>query len=254
MSRSRAWRARSGRSGATRRALLALLAAGGSAGGWACGGTAPDQPQLAFIGVYASGSESGRLDLAIDVIDQTELTSHRGDLIGASGRLTGVAAEPLRLTGTYEPTSRVVYLTGGRYVVNGYVEGEHEGASYFEGEFFGPHSAGVHVLLPAPTSRTTILCGSYDGDDAGRWSLVIGPGGEAGVAAASAVRRGAARVLTGRLSGAALELASESDEGWDGATAAGTYDAAAGSAEGQWVENGSSGTWRARASGCGTLP
>jgi hypothetical protein len=226
-------------------ALAAIVGAG-------CGAAAPDEPRTAFAGVYASGSEAGRLDLTIA---HTDLNPRREDLIDAGGRLTAAGGGSLGLAGTYEPTSRVVYLTGGRYVVNGYVEEEAGRAPYFEGEFFGPHSAGGHILMPASTAAPAVLCGSYGGDDTGRWSVVVGADGAAGAVLGSALQRGDHHVLTGRLDGTDLTLAEEAED-WAAAgnalTASGAFDSTRGAAQGRWARDGLAGTWSA--SKCDATP
>jgi hypothetical protein len=226
-------------------ALAAILGAG-------CGAAAPSEPRAAFAGVYASGSETGRLDLTIA---HTDLTPRRQDLIDATGRLTAAGIGSLMLAGTYEPTSRVVYLTGGRYVLNGYVEERDGEAPYFEGEFFGPHSVGGHILMPASTAPPVVLCGSYGGDDAGKWSVVVGADGSAGAVAGSALRRGARHVLTGRRDEASLTLA-EAVKDWTAAgealIASGAYDPTRRVAAGRWTRGGLAGSWSA--SECSAVP
>ncbi len=186
--------------------------------------------------------------------------SYRGTFVGTNSRgimvvifaspgataITGTLAltggATINLTGTYTPSSNGVSLTGTGYAVTGSYA---PSSSNFSGNYTGP--AGDHGNWAVESGTVKVFCGSYNGNAAGTWNLVLNDAGQLrGIAQTSS---GAINLVGTYNSGTGAIIITSPDDGTIGAT--GTLNTATGGGNGNWSVSGTTaGAWTANTNGC----
>jgi hypothetical protein len=207
---------------------LALLAACGKDST-----TAPATgPSGNFRGTFVGSSSRG---IIVIVFASPGATAITGSLA-----LTGGAT--INLTGTYTPSSNNVSLTGTGYAVNGTYTSS---SSHFSGDYTGP--SGDHGSWAVESGTVKVFCGTYNGNAAGTWNLVLNDAGQL---------RGVAQTTSGAIdlvgtynSGTGAITITSPDDGTIGAS--GTLNASTGGGSGNWSVSGqTAGAWTANTNGC----
>jgi hypothetical protein len=129
-----------------------------------------------FIGIAVGGTakdESGSLVFVVDgtaLAPPAALTTSSAAPFTVSGSVTLVspAAGSQSLTGTYDPATDVLDVSGGGY---GFTGG-YDGASRLEGTYTGPNGPGSFVAALEAVSAQA-YCGTFAGDDDGIWNFVV---------------------------------------------------------------------------------
>lgn len=159
-----------------------------------------------------------------------------------TGTLALTGGATINLTGTYTPSSNGVSLTGTGYAVTGTYA---PSASNLSGDYTGP--AGDHGSWAVESGTVKVFCGTYNGNAAGTWNLILNDAGQLrGVAQTSS---GAIDLVGTYNSGTGAITITSPDDGTIGAT--GTLNATTGGGSGNWSVSGqTAGTWAANTSGC----
>jgi hypothetical protein len=159
-----------------------------------------------------------------------------------TGTLALTGGATINLAGTYTPSSNGVSLTGTGYAVTGNYT---PASSLFSGNYTGP--AGDHGSWAVESGTVKVFCGTYNGNAAGTWNLVLNDSGQLrGVAQTSS---GAINLVGTYNSGTGAITITSPDDGTIGAT--GTLNAATGGGNGNWSVSGTTaGTWTANTGGC----
>ena len=139
-------------------------------GGGGGGGTS------SFVGTVVGGTnhdESGGLTFAIAgtaLTPPASFTTMFSATFTVTGTLTLVspAAGSHALTGTYDPATDLLALSGGGYTFNGLFDGN----SLLEGNYTGNNGAGFFVAALS-TGGAQAFCGTFAGDDDGTWNFVV---------------------------------------------------------------------------------
>jgi hypothetical protein len=129
-----------------------------------------------FVGTVVGGTnhdESGSLtfDIAGTALSPpASLTTMSSVTLTATGTLTLVspAAGTHALTGTYDPATDLLALSGGGYTFNGLFNG----SSQLSGNYTGNNGAGFFVAALS-TGSAQAFCGTFTGDDDGTWNFVV---------------------------------------------------------------------------------
>ena len=228
--------------------LVLLLPACGDPGG-----------PVAFAGALAGRGDIGRVELLLQGSRNRLAESDGGptgpsDPVAVAGRLLRQGGAAVPLAGSYDAPTETMYVSGGGYVLGGYLEYDlHPEELVFEGYYRGPEGGGLLTLHEGGPAEVTVLCGSYAGTDAGRWALVLGRRITT-VLAVPSERTRRSRFLIGRVSGDEASYEEEGEYGATGtATATGLLAADRSAAQGAWAEAEGGGEWEASTAGCVTL-
>ena len=207
---------------------LALLAA--------CGKDSTTAPATGPTGSYR-GTFVGSNSRGVMVI---VFASPGASAITGSLALTGGAT--VNLSGTYNPSSNGVSLSGTGYAVTGSFA---PSASNFSGDYTGP--SGDHGSWAVESGTVKVFCGDYNGNAAGRWNLILNDAGQLrGVALTSS---GAIDLVGIYNSGTGAITITSPDDGTIGAT--GTLNTSTGGGSGNWSVSGqTAGAWLADTNGC----
>jgi len=202
----------------------------------ACGKDSTTAPATGPSGNYR-GTFVGSNSRGIMVI---VFASPGATAITGSLALTGGAT--INLAGTYTASSNGVSLTGTGYAVTGTYA---PSATNFSGDYTGP--AGDHGSWAVESGTVKVFCGTYNGNAAGTWNLVLNDAGQLqGVAQTSS---GAINLVGTYNSGTGAITITSPDDGTIGAT--GTLNAATGGGSGSWSVSGqTAGNWTANTNGC----
>lgn len=157
----------------------ALLAAVTLVGGAACGGDGgggPSGQSSSFVGIVSvdDGSATGSLAVTIQSGTLAPPAASRAasllDPVNATGTLT--LGGTTSLTGTYDPDTDILALTGGGYTFGG----GFDGVDRLEGIWTGPGATSGTFVATAGTTGVA-YCGTYtatDGSgDSGTFSIVV---------------------------------------------------------------------------------
>ncbi|HEX9581414.1 MAG TPA: hypothetical protein VF970_09955, partial [Gemmatimonadales bacterium] len=139
------------------------------------------------------------------------------------------------LTGSYDPDSKVLALTGG-----GYTFGATFVAGRLSGTFTGPNGGGLFTAFSRRGGEVELFCGDFTGAADGVWNLARNGNDLSG--AFHETDGSTAGTLTGTLSGSTINLT------FTGGTATGTLSGS--NVSGTWTSTGSSGSWTGSKSGC----
>ncbi len=140
---------------------------GGDGGG---GGTS------SFVGTLVGGTnndESGSLKFDIAgtaLAPPASFATMSSAALTATGTLTLLTpvAGTHPLTGTYDPATNALAITGGGYTFTG----AFSGTSLLDGNYTGINGPGLFLTaLSAGTAQA--FCGTFDGDDDGTWNFVV---------------------------------------------------------------------------------
>jgi hypothetical protein len=227
------------------RSLVALACIGLGASGAACSGaTTPGEgstpPPAVVTGEYqgelSGANETGVLVVTIESNTTAPARARWLDvpsLETALGTLTLSGGVTVDLSGTFDPSSGALSLSGGGYAFAGSITNGSLGGSYT-----GPNGSGSFSLVPGGASQ--FFCGSFDGSDSGVWNLVVGASSAAGSLASAS----GAVPFTCTVSGATLSCS-----GANGVVATGSI--AGGVASGDWHDGkGGNGKWKGTSGGC----
>jgi hypothetical protein len=159
-----------------------------------------------------------------------------------TGTLALTGGATINLTGTYTPSSNGVSLAGTGYAVTGTYT---PASSHFSGDYTGP--SGDHGSWAVESGTVKVFCGTYNGNAAGTWNLILNDAGQLrGVALTSS---GAIDLVGTYNSGSGAIVITSPDDGTVGAT--GTLNASTGGGSGNWSVSGqTAGAWTANTSGC----
>jgi hypothetical protein len=159
--------------------VCALVAAGVLVGGAACGGDGnggggPSGQTSSFVGIVSvdDGSATGSLAITIQsgtLAPPAAAGASALDPVNATGTLTlgGTTA----LTGTYDPDTDILAITGGGFTFGG----GFDGVDRLEGIWTGPGGTSGTFVTTAGSSGVA-YCGTYAADDqsdSGTFSIVI---------------------------------------------------------------------------------
>jgi hypothetical protein len=141
-------------------ATLALLAG--------CGADDVASTGLHMSGTIAGpGGESGTLDVDVPEASSTSGLLHDAT-DGATGTITWSTGGTVPLTGSYDPATGALTLSGGGYSLTATIKDGQGGGSYT-----GPKGTGSFVVTAG--SGVEVFCGTFDNDDHtsyGVWNLV----------------------------------------------------------------------------------
>jgi hypothetical protein len=185
-----------------------------------------------YVGELSGAGLTGVLDVTFS--SGTSATSNvrvldTADLETATGTLTLPGGASIALAGTFDPDTGALSIAGGGYSFDGTLRGD--GVT---GTFSSPGGSGSFSLLKGG-GGAQLFCGTYSGQDAGVWNLVVAPSSAAGSIASDV--GSASSALTCTVSGASLSCQSAS-----GIVASGTINGT--TASGQWHDgNGNGGSW-----------
>jgi hypothetical protein len=159
-----------------------------------------------------------------------------------TGTLALTGGATINLTGSYAPSSNGVSLSGTGYAVTGTYTSS---SSQFSGDYTGP--AGDHGSWTVESGTVKVFCGSYNGNAAGKWNLILNDAGQLrGVALTTS---GAIDLVGTYNSGTGAIIITSPDDGTIGAT--GTLNTSTGGGNGNWSVSGqTAGTWLASTTGC----
>jgi hypothetical protein len=159
-----------------------------------------------------------------------------------TGTLALTGGATINLSGTYTPASSAVSLSGTGYAVTGTYTSS---SSHFSGDYTGP--AGDHGSWAVESGTVKVFCGTYNGNAAGTWNLILNDAGQLrGVAFTSS---GAIDLVGTYNSGTGAIVITSPDDGTVGAT--GTLNSTTGGGSGNWSVSGqTAGSWTANTSGC----
>src|SRR5437868_481708 len=211
---------------------LALAAAACGGGSDSSTGPGATGPSGSYRGTLVGSTSGGVLVIVFATQNATAIT----------GTLTLTGAATVNLNGTYTVSSKHAALSGGGYTVTGDYT---ESSSHFSGDYTGP--SGDHGSWAVESGTVKVFCGSYNGNAAGTWNLLLNDMGQLrGVAQTSS---GAIELVgTYNASSGAITVSSP-DDGTVGAS--GTLNAATGGGSGHWSISGQqAGDWTANTNGC----
>jgi len=159
-----------------------------------------------------------------------------------TGSLALTGGATINLAGSYDASSKAVSLTGTGYAVTGSYS---SASSNFSGDYTGP--SGDHGSWAVESGTVKVFCGSYNGNAAGNWNLVLNDAGQLrGVAQTSS---GAIDLVGTYNSGSGAITITSPDDGTIGA--AGTLNTSTGGGSGNWSVSGqTAGNWTANTNGC----
>jgi hypothetical protein len=159
-----------------------------------------------------------------------------------TGTLALTGGATVNLSGTYTASSKGVSLAGTGYAVTGTYTAS---SSHFSGDYTGP--ASDHGSWAVESGTVKVFCGSYNGNAAGSWNLVLNDAGQLrGVAQTSS---GAIDLVGTFNAGSGAITVTSPDDGTIGAT--GTLNGTTGGGNGNWSVSGqTAGTWTANTNGC----
>jgi|SRR5437868_1825215 len=208
---------------------LALLAACGKDSTTAPVATGPSGT---YRGTFVGSNSRG---IVLIIFSSPGATAVTGSLA-----LTGGAT--INLAGSYTPSSKGVNLTGTGYAVTGSYTAS---SSHFAGDYTGP--SGDHGSWAVESGTVKVFCGSYNGNAAGNWNLVLNDAGQLrGIAQTSS---GAIDLVGTYNSGSGAITITSPDDGTIGAS--GTLNTSTGGGTGNWSISGqTAGNWTANTSGC----
>jgi len=165
-----------------RKTLVAFLVAGLAGGASACsdssgggGGTVTQATGWDGLVEGRDGIEMGALGIGV-LTANPRVTGPGNDIALAPGDVQADAVyfrsapspDTLDLTGTYDPVSRTVTVSGSGYVFTGIFDGQ----SRLDGTFTGPTTNGTFITMEE-TGPTEVYCGTYAGGDTGTWNFIF---------------------------------------------------------------------------------
>jgi hypothetical protein len=148
----------------------------------------------------------------------------------------------VNLAGTYTSSTKHVSVTGGGFTVNGTFT---DASGQFAGDYTGANAD--HGSWTVVSGTVKIFCGSYNGNAAGTWNLVLNDAGQLrGVAQTSS---GAIDLVGTYNSSTGAITVTSPDDGTIGAS--GTLNSTSGGGSGNWSVSGqTAGNWTANTNGC----
>ena len=213
-------------------ALVSTLALPAACGNDSSTTAPPTGPSGNYRGTFVGSNSKGIIVIVF--------ASPGASAITGTLALTGGAT--INLAGTYTPSSKGVSLTGTGFAVTGSYTAS---SSHFSGDYTGP--AGDHGSWAVESGTVKVFCGSYNGNAAGSWNLVLNDAGQLrGVAQTSS---GAIDLVGVYNSGTGAITVTSPDDGTIGAS--GTLNSSTGGGNGNWSVSGqTAGSWTANTNGC----
>ena len=140
------------------------------------GGTGPGGNTSNFVGIFSSddASESGSLTITVQTANPMVGGIRTMALVpvDVTGTLTLTGGGTVALTGTYDPDTGDLDVSGGGYSFSGVFDG----TSRLEGTYTGPTTSGTFILSLDDNTSASAYCGTYEADDLsddGTFSFVI---------------------------------------------------------------------------------
>ena len=139
------------------------------------GGTGPGNTS-SFVGIFSSddASESGSLSITVEtaspMVGGVRVMAFVP--VDVTGTLSLTGGGTVALTGTYDPDTGDLDVSGGGYTFTG----TFDGTSRLEGTYTGPTTSGTFILSLDDNTSATAYCGTYEADDLsddGTFSFVI---------------------------------------------------------------------------------
>lgn len=157
-----------------------------------------------------------------------------GNTVVATVNLGG--GKTISLTGTYDPATKAITISGGGYTLTGTLNG-----STLSGTYTGPNGAGSFALQAEVAGAVNVYCGTYmsepQGKGSGTWNLVQGADNK--LSGSYTETTGGSGLLSGTLSGTAISLTVSTggvaNGTLSGDTINGTYGPSAAVTSGKWT-------------------
>jgi hypothetical protein len=201
-----------------------------------------------LTGSFLNSSETGLL--TVDIATMSLAPRLRSVLPESSVTATGVASveagSAVILSGTYNPGSDSLKLSGQGYVLHGYYWSTAV-PPHIEGYYTGPNGPGYFACMPGTRNTVKVLCGQFQSEinsTTGRWNIVVAgatllgfesPSGDPGAVGFSGTVAGSGTVRT-------LTFSTSGDFVFGGN---GTWDTETNHAAGTWATEDDAGTWSA---------
>jgi hypothetical protein len=205
----------------------------------------PTGTPVDYAGPFASQVSAGIIEFGYELTDMQAARLAATAPIAVSGALTFTTATEVTLSGTLDGT--LLALAGSGYEFTGTATAE----NVFSGTFTGPdgESGTFTAALTSDDAAVTVLCGAYEGDDEGAFSLALLPDRTGGVIVGS--ETGQARPKSGTTD--QVEILPDAEPTLVIAT--GTLSSAGDAISGTWSEpEGGSGTFQGSVAACTSAP
>lgn len=203
----------------------------------------PDPTVVEYQGVFGSATTAGRLAFATASADLRLPAARAQAGIPLSGTMDFIDGASVALTGTLDGNN--LSLTGGGYTFTGT-----QANGVINGTFTGPQSGSFTATLVPDGGVVYQLCGEYDGDDSGVFSLTIDANRAGGVIIVpgdgSAGQTGKARPKAGT----ANDIEVLPDAAPTFVVATGTLNEARNQVSGTWDDGENSGTFTGSVDAC----
>lgn len=147
-------------------------AGGGGGNGGENGGGHGDHKLDAgeYRGVFSGGGENGMIEVTVP--EGSSAASHHlladDGSVSLTGTLTPTGGQAIELTGSYDPETGALSLSGGGYTLNGTIT---EGG--FSGDYTGPNGAGKFQATSNANGSVEVFCGSIAGAGNGPMTLIV---------------------------------------------------------------------------------
>lgn len=217
------------------------------------GGGGPTSTSL--TGLFVGAGDGGKLTLTIasaSLAPTLRAASLGADVVSATGILDpdGTGAT-IPLSGTYDTATDTLNVSGGGYVLLGFLEK----TGTISGDYSGPNGSGVFGTFVGSSSATKVFCGSFENATmtiSGRWNLAAVGNNVGGFGAADAGGVTQTFGLNGSATGTSnpREIMLTGSLGNDSLSAAGNWDTTTDQVQGTWdrfangtVDPVDTGTW-----------
>jgi hypothetical protein len=227
--------------------VFSMVLLSGSCGGDSNGNG--DGNTTVFRGAFTgSNGEGGILEVTIHSGTLSQGLkigkADKASTIPATGDFKITGGSTVTLTGSYNPTTKALKLSGSGYQLNASLAQDK-----FDGTYTSPTGKGTFSIQSTSGGAVTVFCGSYKSTDntlVGKWNLVEG---SSGVMTGSWTHTtGESGLLFGTLSGSNISLDIHSTSGDKIGTGTGSVNGDA--VDGNWTVESDSGTWEGTTSGC----
>lgn len=137
------------------------------------GGTPNGGTQLAagsYRGVFTGDSDMGSIEVVVPADSHAASLHllHDGTTTPLTGTITPAGGEPVQLTGTYDPATGALSLSGGGYTLTGTVS-----SGGFSGSYTGPNGSGSFQATSDADGSTKVYCGGIAGTATGALTLLV---------------------------------------------------------------------------------